>query len=78
MSVRSTFPYLDEAGHVYLPLVGAGGSCLRLNAPASKLWRQWLGEGVDLDVLNADERRFFEDLCSRGALVNSPEGGSPR
>lgn len=58
---------LDEAGHVYVPLVGPGGSCLRLNARASALWRIWTVDGVDPFTCSVEEARFLRMLIERGA-----------
>jgi hypothetical protein len=66
---------LDEAGHVYVPLAGPGGSCLRLNASASTLWRAWMAQGVDPTACSVEEARFLRMLLERGAATLS-EGAS--
>jgi hypothetical protein len=68
VELRASVVYLDEAGHVYLPLFGPSGSCLRLNRRASELWRRWLSGPVDEGALTPPERRFLRELLRKGAL----------
>lgn len=70
MKLQAKVPYLDEAGCVYLPLVGPGGACLRLNAAGSAAWRRWMRTSVDRERLHAAEGRLLDDLIARGALVS--------
>jgi hypothetical protein len=69
--LRPTTIVLDEGGHVYVPLVGPGGSCLRLNASASSLWRMWTAHGVDPSSCSAEEARFLRKLLESGAATLS-------
>lgn len=71
MKLRPATIYLDEAGHVYLPLLGPASSCLRLNQFASRLWRRWISEPINADGLPAAERTFLEDLLGKGALIEA-------
>jgi hypothetical protein len=75
VELRSSILYLDEAEHIYLPLIGPSQTCLRLNRPASRLWRQWTSAPVDLDALSAVERRLLDELLDKGALhvLTGPE-----
>lgn len=75
MELRTSILYLDEAEHIYLPLIGPSQTCLRLNRPASRLWRQWMSAPVDLDALAAAERRLLDELLDKGALhvLTGPE-----
>ncbi len=61
-------PYLDQAGHVYLPLAGPDQSCLRLNRRASHVWREAVRGPVDLDALESADRDFLLGLARRGVL----------
>lgn len=69
-------PYLDSAGHVYVPLAGPEQSCLKLNHKASHLWREAVRGPVDLHTLEAVDRDFLLGLAERGVLRagNIPEG----
>lgn len=71
MKLRPATIYLDEAGHVYLPLLGPSRSCLRLNQHASRLWRRWIDEPVDVDALPGVEKTFLEELMGKGALAEA-------
>ncbi len=71
MKLRPATIYLDEAGHVYLPLFGPANSCLRLNSQASRLWRRWISEPVDEGTLSPPEKKFLDDLLGKGALVEA-------
>jgi hypothetical protein len=51
LRITSELPYLDQAGHVYVPLAGPARSCLKLNRHASRIWREALRRPVDLDTL---------------------------
>lgn len=73
VDLRAGILYLDEAGHIYLPLVGPSQTCLRLNKTASTLWRQWLRAPVDVAALTPGERRLLDDLLGKGALRGPAE-----
>ncbi|MFE3557010.1 hypothetical protein ACFXKW_19380 [Streptomyces sp. NPDC059193] len=61
-------PYLDQAGHVYVPLAGDNRSCLKLNRHASQVWRAAVSAPVDRDELPEADRAFLARLVERGAL----------
>ncbi|MET9498453.1 hypothetical protein [Streptomyces sp. NPDC006552] len=65
-------PYLDQAGHVYVPLAGPDRSCLKLNRHASHLWRTAVGSPLDLDTLGERDRDFLLGLARRGVLRTTP------
>ncbi len=69
MKLEPTRPFLDEAGHVYLPLAGPGRSCLRLNAIASDLFRRWVKTPFDRASLSEGERAFLDKLIACGAVA---------
>ncbi|KRV51269.1 hypothetical protein AQ490_00405 [Wenjunlia vitaminophila] len=77
LRITPELPYLDQAGHVYVPLAGPAQSCLKLNRRASQIWRDALRDPVDLDALPEADRDFLLDLTSRGVLRTAPvsEGG---
>ncbi|MEW2566532.1 hypothetical protein [Streptomyces sp. NPDC047070] len=70
--ITSELPYLDQAGHVYVPLAGPARSCLKLNRHASRVWREALRRPVDLDALPAPDRDFLLGLVQGGALHSAP------
>lgn len=70
MLLAATGLFLDQAGHVYLPLAGPDAACLRLNHAASALWRTWLSGPVDVSALDADAERFLQRLLDQGSLVS--------
>ncbi len=74
MRLRPATIYLDEAGHVYLPLLGPANSCLRLNQQASLLWRRWISESIDEDTLTPPEKRLLDMLLGNGALTTAQDG----
>jgi hypothetical protein len=61
--------FIDEAGHVYIPLVGPNESCLRLNRQGSRLWREWLAGPFDENTLTPVEAAFLHRLIDDGALL---------
>ncbi|MFH8930936.1 hypothetical protein [Streptomyces pristinaespiralis] len=65
-------PYLDQAGHVYVPLAGPDRSCLKLNVHASRLWRAAVRAPVDPDALRERDRAFLLGLARRGVLRTTP------
>ncbi|WP_328495341.1 hypothetical protein OHS59_23325 [Streptomyces sp. NBC_00414] len=70
--ITSELPYLDQAGHVYVPLAGPARSCLKLNRHASRVWREALRRPVDLEALSAPDRDFLLGLTRRGVLLAVP------
>ncbi|MEU6030580.1 hypothetical protein [Streptomyces tauricus] len=70
--ITSELPYLDQAGHVYVPLAGPAQSCLKLNRHASRVWREALRQPLDLDTLPALDRDFLLGLVQDGALNSAP------
>jgi len=70
--ITSELPYLDQAGHVYVPLAGPARSCLKLNRHASRVWREALRRPVDLDTLPEPDRDFLFGLTRRGVLHTAP------
>ena len=68
MNLRPAMLFLDEAGHIYLPLLGPAESCMRLNSHASKLWRSWTSSALDRTTLPPLEKIFLDDLLEKGAL----------
>ncbi|MFC4031449.1 hypothetical protein ACFO3J_08155 [Streptomyces polygonati] len=69
MRLTPELPYLDEAGHVYVPLAGPEGACLKLNRHASQVWRAALSGPVDLDALAAADRDFLRAFVGQGVLL---------
>lgn len=72
LRITSELPYLDQAGHVYVPLAGPARSCLKLNRHASRIWREALRRPVDLDTLPEPDRDFLLDLTRNGVLRTTP------
>ncbi|MEU5342014.1 hypothetical protein AB0H18_14455 [Streptomyces sp. NPDC020766] len=72
LSITSELPYLDQAGHVYVPLAGPARSCLKLNRHASRVWREALRRPVDLDTLPEPDRNFLLGLTRSGVLRTAP------
>ncbi|MFI1481705.1 hypothetical protein [Streptomyces sp. NPDC020747] len=72
LSITSELPYLDQAGHVYVPLAGPARSCLKLNRHASRVWREALRRPVDLDTLPEPDRDFLLGLTRNGVLHTAP------
>ncbi|MCX4907252.1 hypothetical protein [Streptomyces sp. NBC_00878] len=72
LRITSELPYLDQAGHVYVPLVGPARSCLKLNRHASDVWREALRRPVDLDTLPEPDRDFLLGFTRRGVLHTEP------
>lgn len=68
LRITSELPYLDQAGHVYVPLAGPARSCLKLNRHASRIWREALRRPVDLDTLPEPDRDFLLGLTRNGVL----------
>ncbi|MFI6277461.1 hypothetical protein [Streptomyces sp. NPDC050988] len=76
LSITSELPYLDQAGHVYVPLAGPARSCLKLNRHASRVWREALRRPVDLDTLPGPDRDFLLGLTRSGVLRTTPAPAS--
>lgn len=74
MNLRPATIYFDESGHIYLPLLCASYSCLRLNQQASLLWRQWISQPIDVDTLTASEKTLLDLLLGTGALTEVRDG----
>ncbi|MEU0642164.1 hypothetical protein [Streptomyces umbrinus] len=72
LRITSELPYLDQAGHVYVPLAGPARSCLKLNRHASRIWREALRRPVDLDTLPELDRDFLLGLTRNGVLRTTP------
>ncbi|MEU9782808.1 hypothetical protein AB0H92_17935 [Streptomyces phaeochromogenes] len=72
LRITSELPYLDQAGHVYVPLAGPARSCLKLNRHASRIWREALRRPVDLDTLPEPDRDFLLGLTRNGVLHTTP------
>ncbi|MGW2283846.1 hypothetical protein [Streptomyces phaeochromogenes] len=72
LRITSELPYLDQAGHVYVPLAGPARSCLKLNRHASRIWREALRRPVDLDTLPEPDRDFLLGLTRNGVLRTTP------
>ena len=74
----SAVPALDECGRVYVAGAGPRAECLRLNATASRLWREHVGTIVPERFAELPEpaRKFFDRLIARGVLAWSAEGGA--
>ncbi|MEU9893353.1 hypothetical protein ACIBCS_12435 [Streptomyces phaeochromogenes] len=72
LRITSELPYLDQAGHVYVPLAGPARSCLKLNRHASRIWREALRRPVDLDTLPEPDRDFLLGLTRNGVLHTAP------
>ncbi|MCX5605120.1 hypothetical protein OOK29_44075 [Streptomyces phaeochromogenes] len=72
LRITSELPYLDQAGHVYVPLAGPARSCLKLNRHASRIWREALRCPVDLDTLPEPDRDFLLGLTRNGVLRTTP------
>ena len=72
LRITSELPYLDQAGHVYVPLAGPARSCLKLNRHASRVWREALRRPVDLDTLPDPDRDFLLGLTRNGVLRTTP------
>ncbi|MFD3381724.1 MULTISPECIES: hypothetical protein [unclassified Streptomyces] len=72
LRITSELPYLDQAGHVYVPLAGPARSCLKLNRHASRIWREALRRPVDLDTLPEPDRDFLLGLTRNGVLRTAP------
>jgi hypothetical protein len=72
LRITSELPYLDQAGHVYVPLAGPARSCLKLNRHASRIWREALRRPVDLDTLPGPDRDFLLGLTQNGVLRTTP------
>ncbi|MGA6224569.1 hypothetical protein ACPESV_30055 [Streptomyces umbrinus] len=72
LRITSELPYLDQAGHVYVPLAGPARSCLKLNCHASRIWREALRRPVDLDTLPELDRDFLLGLTRNGVLRTTP------
>ena len=72
LRITSELPYLDQAGHVYVPLAGPARSCLKLNRHASRVWREALRRPVDLDTLPDLDRDFLLGLTRNGVLRTTP------
>jgi len=72
LRITSELPYLDQAGHVYVPLAGPAQSCLKLNRHASRIWREALRHPVDLENLPVPDRDFLLGLTRRGILRTAP------
>ena len=72
--LRSTRPYLDECGFVYVAGGGPDQECLRLNRTASQIWRKALGRATRSEVaaLQESHRQFLAGLLSRGVLTFAP------
>jgi hypothetical protein len=65
--------YLDEAGHIYLPLLGPASSCLRLNQQASLLWRRWISDSVAAGTLTPPEKKLLDMLLGNGSLARAQD-----
>ncbi|QQM42187.1 hypothetical protein [Streptomyces liliifuscus] len=76
LRITSELPYLDQAGHVYVPLAGPARSCLKLNRHASRIWREALRRPVDLDSLPELDREFLLGLTRNGVLRTTPAPAS--
>lgn len=76
LRITSELPYLDQAGHVYVPLAGPARSCLKLNRHASRIWREALRRPVDLDSLPEPDREFLLGLTRNGVLRTTPAPAS--
>ncbi|MFC8669201.1 hypothetical protein [Streptomyces sp. NPDC057199] len=76
LRITSELPYLDQAGHVYVPLAGPARSCLKLNRHASRIWREALRRPVDLDSLPEPDRDFLLGLTRNGVLRTTPAPAS--
>lgn len=76
LRITSELPYLDQAGHVYVPLAGPARSCLKLNRHASRIWREALRRPVDLDTLPEPDRDFLLGLTRNGVLRTTPAPAS--
>jgi hypothetical protein len=68
VDLRPASIFLDEAGHIYLPLLGPSQSCLRLNRSGSILWRRWTSSPFDPTTLPPLERQLLDQLLAAGAL----------
>ena len=72
--LRSTRPFIDECGYVYVAGGGPGQECLRLNRTASRIWRSVLDRATRSDVAALQEahRAFLDVLLARGVLTFDP------
>jgi hypothetical protein len=69
--LRSTRPFIDECGFVYVAGGGPDQECLRLNRTASGIWRRVEGQATrsDISALPGAHREFLDVLLVRGVLT---------
>jgi hypothetical protein len=69
--LRSTRPFIDECGYVYVAGGGPDQQCLRLNRTASGIWRRVVGQATrsDISALQDAHREFLAVLLVRGVLT---------
>ncbi len=69
-TLRTTRPFIDECGFVYVAGGGPSQECLRLNRSASRLWRSTVGRAgrPDVAALPPADQKFIATLLARGVL----------
>lgn len=69
--LRSTRPFVDECGFVYVAGGGPDQECLRLNRTASGIWRSVVDRATrsDISALQDAHQEFLALLLVRGVLT---------